>query len=245
MSTPLKRVHDRLLADRPTDAKHDALSCPFCLMDSIDEGGLRADAQPGGDEVSDQTYSQADLEAAIAKAVADATAPLQSRLEEIDSKAAQEAREAEIAALRTEADQKVSDIQAQLDTAVAEKVAAEQAKTELETFLTSEAERQEQEAAIAARREERIAKVKEVASFPDEYVEANAERFAAMADEDFEARLEEWRTIARPAGGDKPPATTAITAAREDTADGKGNGNGSLLGELRTLRGALADPRTL
>ena len=83
MSTALKRVHDRLLADRPTDAKHDALSCPFCLMDSIDEGGLRADAQPGGDDVSDKTYSQADLEAAIAKAVAVATAPLQSRLEEI------------------------------------------------------------------------------------------------------------------------------------------------------------------
>lgn len=179
------------------------------------------------------TYTEAELKAAVDKAVAEATAEMQAKLAELANSQA----EAASAQAKSDLEAQVADLQAKLDAAVLEAAQAKEEKENLQKAWDEEKAAEEEAKALAARRDERLAKVKEVANFPEDYLEQNGDRFAALSDEDFEARLEEWRVIAKKE--EKVPAKTSFKAAREDKE------TESALSALRELRAVGADPRTL
>lgn len=216
MANSKKEIHDELLAKMPEGASHE--SCSYCLMST--------ESPEGGTHVS---YTEEDLQTAVAEA----TAELAAKVAELEGAAQESEITAAVNAIKAEAEVQIEELRSALDNAV---LAAQAAKDELETFkaeLEAITAAETAAAEVAARREERLAQVKEVVSFPDEYLEANADRYAAMSDADFAERLAEWAAVAPKSGDDKIPATTALTAAREST-------NHSGMSEIReVLRGSL------
>lgn len=188
------------------------------------------------------SYTEEEFRAAVDKAVAEATTPLNQRISELEGAQAESAVEAKFAEIRAEAEAKVSEIQSQLDSAVLEAQQAKEAREQLEAFLNEEAEKAQREAETAARKEERLGKVREAANFPEEYLEANADRFAAMSDEDFDKAIEDWGEIAAKSDdGSRPPAATALHASR-DNDPGRPT---SAVAEVFALRDSGVDTRTL
>ena len=134
---------------------------------------------------------------------------------------------------------------ASLDSAVLD---SQKAKNEYEALIAFLAELQEaenREATRAAKKAERKEKVCAVASFPEDYVESNLDRWTDMADEDFAALLSDWERIAAKAsdeGADKKkdvvPSSTAMTAAAEQSPDDR-----ALLREVLTMPLRGIDPR--
>lgn len=185
-----------------------------------------------------KSYTEDELRAAVEAAVGD----LRTELDGLRASAAEQETAAQTQTRIDEAtaplEAKVTELQAQLDAAVLE-TAAEKARAdafEAEKVAAAEA------ATLEARKDERLAKVKEVANFPADYLTANADRFVAMSDEDFEARLEEYRQIAAKATGTEGvPASTALLATRE----GGSPKSGSAVSDLFAMRRAGIDPRTL
>jgi lysozyme family protein len=159
-----------------------------------------------------ESFTQADLDAAIAAATSD----LQKRLEELGA----QVRDTEVGHAVTEAvaakDTEVAELQSKLDAAEAARTAAEHKFSESEQFWTDAVASAQQEAEAAARREQRVAAAKAAGVLADSYVDENADRFAAMADEEFNARLDEWRAIANAAGVKTGgiPSSTALEASR-------------------------------
>jgi len=185
------------------------------------------------------TYTAEDLQAAVASA----TAGLTARIAAMETAATESEIGARLAAIKAEAEAQIAEVRTQLDTAVLE---AGQAKGELVAFrdgLTAIAEAEAATAAIAARKESRLARVKEVASFPDEYLTSNADRFAAMSDEDFEERVAEWASLSsKSAALGGIPKQTALVAAREITDN---SGRGAMREFMRDFRLQHIDPRSL
>lgn len=239
MSTELKAIHDRLLAEKPEGATHDEGSCPLCAMEAMPNTEI-----PEGGSMSEFTQEQVD--AKVAEAVEAATATLKTQLAELESKQ----QETEVGKAVSEAtaplNEQIADLQSKLDAEVMARTTAEEAKAEVETFWSTAIAEKTAADESAARKDERLAKLKEVApEGAHAYLDENADRFAAMSDEDFDARIEEYRTItAKAEGSSEIPSTTALTAAREG-AGVAGTQPGSMLSELGSLRGALTDPRTL
>lgn len=178
--------------------------------------------------MSEQTYTEAELKAAVDRAVAEATSELQQKAQ----------LEAAVSAAKAEAEEQVKDLQAKLDAAVLEATSEREKRESIEKAQKEAEEKAAREAEIAARRDERLAQIREVANFPEEYLTANSDRFAGMADEDFAKALDDWRAIA--ARTDAPPAKTALKAGREEAPK-----NGSALHEVLSLRGQGIDPRKL
>lgn len=182
---------------------------------------------------------EAALADAVAKAIAEATAPLSAKIAEFEAAQADSEVGKAVAEATAPLTEQITSLQTQLDEAVLARTAAEEANATQEKFWADAIAEQEAADTAAARKDERLAKVRETANFPEEYLTENADRFAAMSDEDFEARLGEWSTIA-PKATVVIPSTTGLHASREEAT----TINGSALGELRNLRG-LADPRTV
>ncbi len=222
----LKALHDLLLAGKPEGATHPA-DCPICAI------------APGPQEGADlKTYTEDELRAAVEAAVGE----LRTDLDTFRASQEAVAVDARITKAVTEATEplsaKITELQTDLDAAVLA-TAAEKARADtLETEMMEAAEA----AIYAARKDERLAKVADVAAFPQAYVEANAERFAAMSDEDFEARLDEYRQIASKSFGTEGlPLKTGLKATT-DAGDGKPT---SAVGALFAMRRAGIDPRTI
>jgi hypothetical protein len=206
----LKGLHDRLLAEKPEGAVHEP--CVLCAM-TDDNGGT--DGHKGG-SVSDQTYTEDELKSELAKA----TAALEARVKELETSQQVSEVESRVAAIKAEKDAEIADIQRQLDEAVLQAAGERLRADAIVEWLEAEKTAAEQAAEQAARRDERLAKVKEVANFPEEYLVKHADRFAAMTDEDFEAHVEGLREIAAAAGlkpaGSTLPDKTGLHAARDD-----------------------------
>jgi hypothetical protein len=218
----LRVLHDRLLAERPDGAAHDEDACPLCGADDNTKGGWMA------------TFSEDELQAAIDAAVAEATAPLTSRIAELENSAQQ----SELEQVKSEMEARIAELETKLDAAVLEATTAKDETATLQQAWDDEKAAAEEAVAVAARREERIQKVKELASFPAEYLEQNGDRFAAMSEEDFNARLEEWAAISKPPTSSTVPTKTALIASRQED-------EMSALSCLREFREPLTDPRTL
>lgn len=216
--TDRKQLHDLLLTQMPEGVSHE--TCSLCIAPT---------KSPEGGTQVDKTYTEEDLQTAVAEA----TAELAAKVTALESAALESEVTAAVNAVKAETAAEIEDLRSKLDNAV---LAAQSSKNELDTFkaeLDELAAAEETAREIAARMEERLAKVKEF-PFTDDYIEANAERFAAMSDEDFEARLADWSVMGTSKMGDSIPKVTALTAAREDTNSHSGMG---LIRE--TLRGSL------
>lgn len=184
-----------------------------------------------------ETFTQGDIDAAVTAA----TDSLQKRLSELESQAQETEVGRAVAEATATKDTEISTLQQQLDTATAERTAVESKLTETETFWTDAITAQQAAVELAQRREKRMAEAKAAGVFDEDYLTKNADRFAAMSDDDFAARLDEWRLIAAKSGsGTSQPVQTALVAsATNETPSQSGL---SLIPEMR-LSGV--DPRTL
>jgi len=251
MSAALKELHDRLMAEKPADVPHDEATCPLCAMETSatnSNGGGASTTTPEGGLMTTLTQEEheAALAAAVQKAVDEATAALNAKIAEYEAAAADSEIGKAVADATAPLNEQISTLQSELDAAKIALAAAEEAKEAQEKFWAEAIAEAEATAAAEARKDERLTKAKEVA--PEKahaWLDENADRLAAMSDEDFEARLEEWSVLAPKAdngGGLNIPTTTSLTASRDGAA--ANNNQGSALTELRNLRG-LASPRTL
>jgi multidrug efflux pump subunit AcrA (membrane-fusion protein) len=236
-TTELRVIHDRLLEVIPDGAEHCKADCALCAVEATEDH----DRTPGG--VMPETFTQDELDAAVAAA----SGSLQQRLAELEA----QVQETEVGRAVTEAvaakETAISELQQQLDAAVAARTTAEAELTETKQYWSDAIAAQEAAVELAARAEDRTAKAKELGVFSDEYIAENAERFASMTDEDFSARIEEWQLIAskrEPVGfkaaGPNIPTKTALVASRADATK-----TGSHLSVLTDLRARQVDPRTL
>jgi hypothetical protein len=206
MNSSLKGLHDKLLAEKPAGAVHDSDSCPLCAMD---EGGQAGD---------DMTYTDEELAAKVDEAVVEAKKPLEDRIAELEASAQTTEVDQAKAAMRTRYEPQVAELQRKLDEAVLEAANAGAERDAIKSWLDAEKEAERERDAITARKEERLTKVKEVANFPDEYLAAQADRFAAMSDEDFAVACESWAALSAAHKTDKTdtiPDKTALHAARD------------------------------
>lgn len=204
----LEKAHDKIL--EKLGSAHDKEGCPICNGSLLEHKGGSVE------------YTDDQIKAQIAEAVAAAVKPLQEALAEVDEAKVAAETEAQIAAVRSEAEAKLAEVQTQLDAAL---VTAEQHKTNHENivaYLAAEEERIAEEEAAEARKTERIEKIK--AALPllkDEFVDANASRWAAGSDEEFDILVETLKEAAEsaktvaPTG--KAPAKTALELASKDT----------------------------
>lgn len=183
-----------------------------------------------------ETFTQEDVDAAVAAATSD----LQKRLDELGAQVQETEVGRAIADAVADKDTQISDLQSQLDAAEAARNAAENQLTEVSQFWADAIAEHEQELELTAKREERTTKAREAGVFSDEYITENADRFAAMSDGDFAARLDEWRLIASKAGTttSAEPKRTALVASAAETPKTR-------LGFIGELRAARVDPRNL
>ena len=229
MATQLAtELHDLMLSFKPSGVEHPS-DCPLCAV----EDGATADTEGG--VMSDPTYTQEELDAAVAAAVKE----IQARLEMSET---QESFAKEKEALEA----RIEELQVQLDKAVLE---TEQAKTDGESvlaFLTQAKADEEEAEQKEAKKNDRKEKMKKYA-FQDEYVEANAERWAAMSDEQFDAYLADLESSGARKSEDTEsteeeiPAETAMTATAADTK----KANSGLLQEVLSMKLRGIDPNTV
>lgn len=204
--------------------------------------------------MSDKTYTQEELEAAVATAVEAATKSLKDEVADLRTDQEQAAVEARIAEVRTE-------LQALVEAAEAAKAEAEAKATEAieaaeaqTAYLTAEAEAAEAAATLEARKGERVAVVKEIATYTDEYLESKASRWAEMADEDFDAFVEDLKTTVEaakaaatpaPAGNEEGSSLIPETAMSTERAGSTDTSNMSavkgILSLSRSVRGDLSN----
>lgn len=240
MDQGLVALHARLLAEKPEGVEHDEATCPLCALET-DPTHETNDA-PGGEVVSD-SFTQEQVDELIAKAVTDATAPLQAQLDDL-GKAVQETEVGKAVAAATEPlEAQIEELQKKVDDAEVAKTAAETAKAELEAFWTTAITESEEAAARETRKGERVEAAKAAGVLTEDYITEQADRLADMSDEEFAARIDEWKVIAEQAKTtSKIPGDTTFTASRETAS----NHEGSALGVLRDMRkNRKSDPRTL
>jgi hypothetical protein len=229
----LKALHDQLVADAPD--KHDAASCAHCTPTPQE-----------GASVTLKTYTEDEVRGQVAAAVDQAVGDLRTQLADLRSSQEQAAIEARIAEAVAEAvtplSAQVTDLQTQLDAATLE-AANEKARAD---GLQAAVEKAATDAEIASRKDDRLAKVKEAApGFKEEYLTANAERWAAMEEAEFASRLEEYRAASTgvPAG-DALPTTSALQATTGDQGRA-GAGPKSAVHALGQMRRNGVDVRTI
>jgi len=147
---------------------------------------------PHGGDMSDKTYTEDDLKAVVAEALA----PVQAELDQLRLKDKASETDAAIEQVKAEYTSTIEDLQRQLDE---EAVKAESARNELTnvvSYLEAEVNAEAERAEFEARRDSRIEAVKEIADFPDERLEASADRWAKMSDEEFASLLEDFAAAA-------------------------------------------------
>jgi DNA repair exonuclease SbcCD ATPase subunit len=227
----LKKLHDEHLANKPdsmSDEDYASIidehkeTCPFCNEKLIAQN----DPEEGGDM---DTFTQEELDAAVSAAVA----PIQAELQEIKDSAAESEVDTRVAEAKAEADERVAELQGQLEAAVLEAQAAKTELAELHTFLESEKEATELAELYEAIKADRKAKIAEVASFPEDFLEANLDRWCAEDEDAFAARLEEWKvtskkeeTVADEANlSDEALRSTAMQSVRPVQTDAKIKGD--------------------
>lgn len=186
--------------------------------------------------MSEKTYTEDEYNALVAKVT-----DLEAKVSELTAATETSATDAAIAAAKVELEAQIADLQSKLDTATLEAEAAKKSHDDLVGYLEGEAAAIQAASELDARKTERLAAVKEAASFPDEYLESNADRFAAMSDEQFAAALEDWKTIApkSTSAKDDIPSTTAMAASRSN------DSTPNVLSEVMGLRFEGVDTRTV
>lgn len=231
MSTPLESLHDLLMGCMPEGAKHDSANCPLCSGDHQEASDTST--REGG-AVSDKTYTEDEYNSVLAK-----VSDLEAKVADLTAAAGASETDAKVAAATADLERQCADVQSKLDAAVLEAEAAKTSRDEMVSWFEDLCRAETEAAELAARREARVAKVAEVAAFPEDYLNANADRFAAMGEDEFEAALQDWKTIAPKRSG-QIPAVTAMTAALADNRQSQ-----DVLSEICGLRFQGVDTRTI
>jgi len=208
---------------RPDEARHDADICPFCADKAAQIGGSSASDPsglvPSGASTNPQsteggitpTMSDNDMisrethEALVAKALADATAALETALANKSEEA--EGLAAKLEELTTSTATLSEDnvrLNRELDAA---QVALKTATDEVAS-LKEETAKREEAARLAEIASKRSEQVENLGLFDKEYVAKKASEWASMEDSDWAERLEEWQTI-KPAAASSEPGDTA------------------------------------
>lgn len=223
----LKEAHDELLKAQPDGAEHDTSSCGICAGPELEKLGEKT--------VSDNTFTEAEVEAKIASA----TAALEGKLKDEAAKNEEQAKTDErIQGLEAQ----ITELEAKLDKADLEKTAesdraakAEQEMVDTKAYLDSVKDEQAAAEAFQTLCDERVAKVKEVAKFSDDHVNGSRERWGRMVEADFAALLSDYE-ISSSKKEDKQehkgaPATSVLETARLED---KELNPLSYIGELQT-----------
>lgn len=222
-------MHDALLAEMPEGAKHDADICPFCTEKAAQQVSSHASVPSGSSpsgavtnqpphveggtpdmstaSVSD-TLSRETHEALLEKALKDATQATESALERKNEEAsALTAEKAEMTEKIAKLEADNADLNRKLDEAQVQLKAATDEVASLKADVAAKEE--------AARKSEvastRAAQVKNLGLFTEEYVSEKASKWADLADEEWNERLDEWRNFNKPAEGSS--AASADTAS--------------------------------
>lgn len=210
ITTPMdfKAEHDKMLVAKPEGVEHDAETCTYCI--SSEEGGDMS-----------KTYTEDELREAVEAALV----PVQAELDAIRASEAEEAIATTVAEAVAAKDVEISELRGTVDTLTLRAESAEADYASVIAWLEAETQAAAEAAIAAARRDERLASVKEVASFAEDYIEANADRWVALDDASFAALIEDWKAVAalRPAivaEADEDetiaPVATAIEASRSN-----------------------------
>lgn len=236
----VREMHDRLVAMLPAGMEHDASTCPMC---ALAEGAV-LDQGPGG---TVDTFTKDQLDAATAEAVRNAVAPLEVKITELEgAKGQQETAEA-VAAATEPLEARVTELENELDVKTNEAQAAKDELASVLAWLDEEGTKAEEAKAADERRDERVEKVKEVAHFTDEQITERQDRWAAMADADFDALLADLAiTAGDNAGGGTDPLVVRPSPlrAREEPTGGGGKA-ASPLRDAMALRGTPCAPNSL
>lgn len=194
-----------------------------------------------------KTYTEDEMSAVLAQ-----VADLESKLRELEGAKHENAASAKVAEMTAQFDAERNELNSKLDAAVLEAQTAKDEKTAILAYLEEIRVENERAAEVARLREERVVKVKEVASFTDEYIAERADAWAALSEDAFEATLADWKAISEKAAkaasapktekSAKPestiPAETAMASTSEST--------GSVLHEVISgFRAKGVDPRTI
>lgn len=204
-----------------------------------------------GGDMDNKTYTEDELKAAIEAALT----PVNAELEAVKAAAGQSEVEARIAEAVASAEAKTAEVQAELDAAVIAAKAASDERDAVVAYFEDLATAEAAAAEKAAKTESRLAAVQEAASFPEDFVAAQTERWVAMSDEDFEAIVEGYKVAAEAAKAsaassedtestdDKDAlASTAMKAERDDT--GSAGRMANISAVMRASRTGF-DPRTI
>lgn len=208
----LKRVHDKMLEEMPEGSSHDALGCELCAMDDDNHPSRR------GGSVG-KTFTEEEM----AEQIKTATADLEEQVKQLRTAQGQNEVEAKIAEATKPFEDRVAELQGQLDEKVLEAKLEKERAEGILSWLEEQKTEAEEQAALEQRKGERIEKVREVTKFDDDYIEQNSDRWAAMADEAFEAVLDGWKEQAAAYGDDLRPATSELpreTAFRASSESG-------------------------
>jgi hypothetical protein len=228
MTTSLKEVHDRLLACKPEGAAHDPDSCPLCAMEDTGEENMT-------------TYTEDEVQAKVEEAVKASRASLDAEIADLKTKLGESEADQAVAAAVAEKDKEISELQSELDKAQVELGNVTAERDAIVAWLEKEKADQERAAEIAARKETRIEALKKVANFQADYLEKNADRFAAMSEEEFETRCAEYAALSGtsyvPGQGTSeiPSGVSGLKAGMEGPS---GSGRSSAVKELFAMRRA-------
>lgn len=205
----MKALHDMLLALKPEDVEHE---CALCQEDFVEIA-----SHPGG-TVSDKTYTEEQYNALAAQ-----VEELKAQIAGFQAAAASDEVDAKVAEAKAEAAEQIAKIQADLDAAVLKASVAEEALANTVAYLEATAAEQAEKAEREARKDERLAALKEVANFPEDFLSENADRFAGMDDETWEATLAGFKAqkaaleSATPETEPGIPVTQALVASRSQS----------------------------
>lgn len=187
-----KALHDLLLASASPEAHPPG--CAFCQT-------------PEETTVSKTPEEiQAEVDAAVATAVAAATGPLLAQIKQLEADAQAGEQASEIENLKAQ----VADLQAKLDVAVADATATKAEADAIVAYLADVAAENEAKAEHEAAKATRAAEVTKLGVFPEDYVTANADRWAGYDEADWNATLAEYKAIATAKGSPADPVTPVI-----------------------------------
>lgn len=195
MEELLKQIHEALKAAQG-DA-HDAAVCALCNGSYV---------PPTGGNV---TKTDEDLAALAAQ-----NAELLARVAELE---ADKANAAELAKI-TELEAQISELQNKVEVSEAATAAAKKEHEDLLAYLADEKAKADADAEAARLKEDRIAKVKEVASFDEATLDTRGDRWARMEEAEFASFLEDLKAGGAKPTDDKknePPAGTELNLERE------------------------------
>lgn len=205
VSTSVQSAHDELMAAMPEGARHE--DCSLCGTASSQRA--KEVSVSDSDRVFSEEEHQALLRQQVEQAVADAV---------------------------SDRDNKIAELEQRNDVLEAEKAQLQQDKDELSQQFESYKEQVEQERAVEQRKAERVERVQAAAiHLPDDYFsDDRKQRWAEMADEDFEAFVQDLEGA----------ALAGLSAEEAQELEGlEGRERSEKLAEIRARRQETAQTR--